>query len=188
VHAVMEDHHGYIDLESKVGKGTTFYLYFPITRDVAEAPIQNEIRGGSESILIIDDDRLQRNVNTNLLNRLGYKIETADCGETAVTMMQKNSYDLLIIDMIMPGGMDGTETYRKSLELNPNQKALIISGFAETDRVKEAEALGAGAFLKKPLSMKVLAAAIRNELDRDQKTEASPSRGKTSALSSSKSK
>jgi len=68
--------------------------------------------------------------------------------------------------MIMPGGIDGTETYRKALEINPNQKALIISGFAETDRVKEANLLGAGGFLRKPLSMKVLAIAIRAELDK----------------------
>lgn len=166
VHAVMEDHHGYIDLESKVGKGTTFYLYFPITRDVIETSAVNEIKGGTESIMIIDDDQLQRNVNANLLNRLGYKVETVDSGENALVILSKKNFDLLIIDMIMPGGMDGTETYRKSLEINPNQKGLIISGFAETDRVKEATRLGAGQFLKKPLSMKTLAAAIRDELDK----------------------
>jgi PAS domain S-box-containing protein len=166
VHAVMEDHHGFIDLESKVGKGSTFYLYFPITRDVTEIPVVDQLVGGSETILIIDDDGLQRNVNANLLNRLGYKIDTADSGESALALMNNKSYDILIIDMIMPGGIDGTETYRKSLEINSKQKALIISGFAETDRVKEAMRLGAGAFLRKPLSMKTLATAIRQELDK----------------------
>jgi two-component system, cell cycle sensor histidine kinase and response regulator CckA len=166
VHAVMEDHRGYIDLESKIGKGTTFYLYFPITRETTETAEPNEVAGGSESILIIDDDNMQRNVNSNLLKRYGYAVEVIESGEKAIEILAKRKFDLLIIDMIMPGGIDGTETYRKSLQLNPFQKALIISGFAETDRVKEAMSLGAGAFLRKPLSTKILATAIRKELDR----------------------
>jgi two-component system, cell cycle sensor histidine kinase and response regulator CckA len=166
VHAVMEDHHGYIDLESKVGKGTTFYLYFPLTRETVGAAEANELKGGSESILIIDDDSMQRNVNSNLLKRLGYQVEAAESGEDAIRLLAKKTFDLLIIDMIMPGGMDGTETYRKSIGINHSQKALIISGFAETEQVKDAMQLGAGGFLRKPLSMTALATAIRKELDR----------------------
>jgi two-component system, cell cycle sensor histidine kinase and response regulator CckA len=166
VHAVMEDHHGYIDLESKVGKGTTFYLYFPLTRETMETTEANELKGGSESILIIDDDSMQRNVNSYLLKRLGYQVEAAESGEEAIRLLAKNTFDLLIIDMIMPGGMDGTETYRKSIGINHGQKALIISGFAETEQVKDAIQLGAGGFLRKPLSMTALATAIRKELDR----------------------
>jgi two-component system, cell cycle sensor histidine kinase and response regulator CckA len=165
VHAVMEDHHGYIDLESKVGNGTTFYLYFPLTRETVEAAESNELKGGSESILIIDDDSMQRNVNSNLLKRLGYHIEVAESGEEAIRLLAKKTFDLLVIDMIMPGGMDGTETYRKAIGINHGQKALIISGFAETEQVKEAMRLGAGGFLRKPLSMTALATAIRKELD-----------------------
>jgi YesN/AraC family two-component response regulator len=67
--------------------------------------------------------------------------------------------------MVMPMGMDGAETYRKALALNPSQKAIIVSGFSETERVQEALELGAGAYLRKPLNLRMLAPHLRQELD-----------------------
>jgi DNA-binding NarL/FixJ family response regulator len=75
--------------------------------------------------------------------------------------------------MIMPPGIDGTETYRRVIEINPSQRAIIVSGFAESDRVFEAQKLGVGAFVKKPLTRNTLAAAVRTELDRKAKTPVS---------------
>jgi len=68
--------------------------------------------------------------------------------------------------MVMPEGIDGTETFRLILEIYPNQKALILSGFSESKRVIEAQKLGAGTFVKKPVTRKIIAAAVRSELDR----------------------
>jgi DNA-binding NarL/FixJ family response regulator len=68
--------------------------------------------------------------------------------------------------MLMPGGIDGAETYRQILEVNPVQKAIILSGFSESDRVLEAQKLGAGAFVRKPITKQVIAAAVRTELNR----------------------
>jgi len=68
--------------------------------------------------------------------------------------------------MIMPGGIDGAETYRKALDINPAQKAIIVSGFAETNRVEAAIGLGAGAFIRKPLTLEGISAVIRKELDK----------------------
>ncbi len=84
----------------------------------------------------------------------------------AIFISQKSILDLLILDMTMPAGIDGTETYRRISEARPEQKAIIMSGFAESERVREAMALGAGAFLRKPVSMEKLARAVREELDR----------------------
>jgi PAS domain S-box-containing protein len=166
VHAVMEDHEGYIDCSTRVNSGTSFYLYFPASRKkMAVRPSENII-GGTENILIIDDDELQRNVAGTILEKLGYKPNSVGDGESAIEFLKSNPQDLLVIDMVMPDGIDGTETFRRALTINPDQKAIIISGYAESERVKQALILGAGEFVRKPLSIKVLAKAVRKELDR----------------------
>ncbi len=167
VHAVMEDHNGYIDLQSEFGQGMSFFLYFPITRDEIELTESGKAVGGTESILVIDDDTLQREVALNLLNKLGYNATAVNSGEKAVEFLRDNPQDLLILDMIMPGGIDGAETYKRALELNPKQKAIIVSGFSETERVALARKLGAGGFIRKPLTLKTISAAVRKELDRE---------------------
>jgi PAS domain S-box-containing protein len=165
VDAVMKDHGGYIDLKSNVGQGTVLYLYFPTTHEVALEQIDAEIAGGSESIMVVDDDDMQRTVLNNLLGRLGYKVSTCESGEQALEILKNNPHDLLILDMVMPEGIDGAETFRRALIINPAQKAIIVSGFSETSRIREARAIGASAFVKKPLNMKSLASAVRKALD-----------------------
>jgi PAS domain S-box-containing protein len=166
VHAVMEDHNGFVDLSSTPGDGTSFFLYFPIARETGEIQRSDEISGGSESILVVDDDTTQREVAQKLLGKLGYIVTATESGEKAVEFLKCTPHDLLVLDMIMPDGMDGAETYRKALEINPFQKAVVVSGYAETDRIDMALKLGAGAYLRKPLTLKALAVSVRKELDR----------------------
>ncbi len=166
VDAVIKDHNGYMDMSSKVGHGTSFYLYFPITREDADEGKSEQVPSGAETVLVIDDDDIQRDVSTRLLEKLGYKASSVESGEKAIDFLKENPQELVIIDMIMPGGIDGTETYQRIIEISPNQKAIILSGFAESDRVFEAQKLGAGAFVKKPVTRITIAAAVRTELDR----------------------
>jgi len=166
VNAVIKDHNGFIDINTTVGRGTSFYLYFPITRESADAPFAGKIGGGPESILVVDDDEMQREVMLNLLKKIGYKATAVGSGESAIIFLKDNPQDLLILDMIMPGGIDGAETYRKALDINPAQKAIIVSGFAETNRAEEAMGLGAGAFIRKPLTLERISLVIRKELDK----------------------
>ncbi len=166
VHAVMEDHNGYIDCESSPGEGTSFFLYFPITREQVKPAPQDEIFGGTEKILVVDDDPLQLEVCVRLLENLGYRASAVGSGEEALEYIKDNPQDLIILDMIMPNGIDGTETYRRILETNPGQKAILVSGYAQSERVEEALNLGAGEYIKKPLSIRVIAHAVRRELDR----------------------
>jgi len=168
VHAVIKDHDGFIDLESVIGQGTSAYLYFPITRDAIVVDEIESITGGSETVLVVDDDSVQREVTLKLLQKLGYKADTVECGEAAIEYLKKQPCDLLVLDMIIPDGIDGTETYKKTLEINPEQKAIIISGYSESERVVEARRLGVGAFLKKPLTLETIGRAVRKELDRKQ--------------------
>ncbi|MFQ5650680.1 MAG: response regulator [bacterium] len=167
VHSIVEDHHGYITLDSKVGKGTTFSILFPAARKLTrQTPeIRKTPQRGSERILVVDDDPVQRRVSGQLLKRLGYKVHVLSSGEHAVKHVKTRSYDLLIMDMVMEG-MDGVEAYRRILELNPQQKAIIVSGYAMSSRVQQAMKLGAGSFVPKPVTQKTLAEAVRRELDR----------------------
>ncbi len=167
VFAVVKDHQGYIDCESTPNQGTSFYLYFPITREHVSAADDEQLTGGDEYILLVDDDPIQREVTGDLLRELGYTVAAAESGERAIELLDKRQPDLMILDMVMPGGMDGAETYKKAHEVYPLQKAIIVSGYAESGRVAEALRLGAGGFVKKPITIQSLAQAIRRELERE---------------------
>jgi CheY-like chemotaxis protein len=168
VWGTVKDHKGYIDVSSRLNEGTVFTLYFPITHEKAElkaktAPLE-KFKGNAERILIIDDMEDQRDLASQLLSFLGYQVETATSGEKGLELLRERSFDLILLDMIMESDMDGLETFRKVLEINPSQRAIIASGFSENARVKEALDIGAGAYLKKPYTLEAIGLAVRKEL------------------------
>ncbi|MCX5855632.1 MAG: response regulator, partial [Deltaproteobacteria bacterium] len=169
VWGTIKDHKGYIDVRSVEEKGTTFTLYFPVTREeiIKKQPITaiDDYKGMGENILVVDDVAEQREIASMILTRLDYKVMTVSSGEEAVDYVMNQPVDLVVLDMIMDPGIDGLETYRRILALRPGQKAIITSGFSETDRVKEAQRLGARTYIKKPYLMEEIAAAVRNALD-----------------------
>jgi CheY-like chemotaxis protein len=170
VWSTVKDHGGFIDVHSKPEVGTVFTLYFPVTREKPEtknpAMNLNTYRGNNEQILIVDDVFEQREIGSRILKTLGYRVETVDSGEAALAYVAHHRPDLIVLDMIMDPGMDGLQTYQKILEIIPGQKAIIASGYSETDRVREAQSLGAVTYLKKPYLIEKIAVAVRNELDR----------------------
>jgi CheY-like chemotaxis protein len=170
VWGTIQDHAGYINVMSLVDKGTTFEIYIPVTRESIEekvetVPLKN-YRGRGEKILVIDDVREQREIASTLLTRLQYEAATVPSGEAALEYLKDHSVDLLVLDMIMDPGMDGLDTYIAVLKINPNQRAIIASGYAENERVKEAQRLGAGTYIRKPYTVDKIAQAVRAELDR----------------------
>jgi PAS domain S-box-containing protein len=170
VWGTVKDHNGYIDVQSEKGKGSTFTLYFPATRetmaeDLKKIPL-DQYRGRGEWILVVDDVAEQREMAAGMLTSLGYNVAVVPSGEEAVKYLKIHKVDLIVLDMIMDPGMDGLDTYRKILEIAPGQKGVIVSGYSETDRVKEAQRLGAGAYVKKPYMLEKIGLAIRNELNR----------------------
>ncbi|MCD4678486.1 MAG: response regulator, partial [Desulfobacula sp.] len=170
VWGAIKDHKGYIDVQSTPNKGTTFILYFPVTRKEIigkeKALPLEEYKGKGETILIVDDIKDQRDIASRILKKLGYSATSVSSGKKAIDYMKNNFVDLLILDMIMDPGIDGLETYKKILELHPGQKAIIASGFSETNRVKETQRLGAGKYIKKPYTMEKIGVAVKEELDR----------------------
>jgi PAS domain S-box-containing protein len=168
VWGTVKDHNGYIDVQSVERKGTSFTLYFKGTRErlakgVAPRPM-DDYKGHGETILIVDDIEEQRHMAEQILNSLGYSVHTAASGEEAIHYVATQSMDLLLLDMIMEPGFDGLETYKRILAAHPGQKAILVSGFSETDRIREAERLGAGQYVKKPYTLEKIGKAVRDEL------------------------
>lgn len=168
VWGTVKDHEGYIDIQSTEGKGTTFTLYFPVSRrEIAKEEVILAIEdytGKGESILVVDDVKEQRDIAYTMLTTLGYVADAVSSGEEAVEYLKEHTVDLIVLDMIMAPGMDGLDTYRKILEMHPGQKAIIASGFSASGRVKEAQRLGAGVYVRKPYSLEKIGIAIKTEL------------------------
>ena len=169
VWGTVKDHNGYINVQSEQGKGSTFTLYFPVTREDISAQILpisiSEYMGKGETLLVVDDIKGQRDLAADMLRKLHYNVVTASSGEEAIAYLAGQEADLMVLDMIMDPGMDGLDTYRRVLEIRPKQKAIILSGFAESERVHSAQALGAGTYVRKPYVIEKLGVAVRKELD-----------------------
>jgi signal transduction histidine kinase/CheY-like chemotaxis protein len=167
--SAVKDHGGFLDVQSAEGRGTTFDLYFPATREEAAAgvpPVALEDCRGHETVLVVDDIAAQREIASLMLAKLGYSVRAVESGEVAIEYLRSHAADILVLDMIMAPGIDGLETYRRILEVHPGQKAIIASGFSESERVREAQRLGAGEYVRKPYTLDRIARALRAELDR----------------------
>ena len=165
VYGIIKDHKGHYDVLSELGKGTEFLLYFPVSQEatIAAAPVDADLEG-TGTILVVDDVPEQREIAEQILVSLGYEVKTAANGREAVAYVTEHPVDLLVLDMILEKGFDGLDTYREILKLNPSQKAIIVSGFAATDRVSQMQAMGAGAYLKKPYTRQQLAEAVKQQM------------------------
>jgi signal transduction histidine kinase/ActR/RegA family two-component response regulator len=170
VRETVKDHKGFIDVRSVKGKGTTFTILLPetvaaTTRTVLE-PSPDSYRGKGESILIVDDLESQRTLLKSIIERLGYRAETSASGEDALAYLKNQPVDLLILDMIMPSGMDGLDTYREVVKIRKEQRAIIVSGYADTSRTERLYELGISTHIRKPYTFKQIGKAVRAELDR----------------------
>ena len=174
VYRVVHNHRGFLDVQSEPGRGSRFTMAFPLLAEPEiRAPQTSSPYTGTGRILVVDDYEVLRNVAKHLLETLGYEVITARSGKEAVRMFEeigpvdgKHPIDLIVLDMVLGDDFDGLDTYKRLIELNPGQKVVIVSGFAETDRVIEARQLGAGQFVQKPYTMESLGKAIREELDK----------------------
>ena len=170
VWGTVKDHNGYIDVQSELGEGSTFTLYFPITRKKLPQEKQSisaeKYKGNGESILVVDDVPQQREIASGMLTKLGYNVLSVPSGEEAIVYLKENNADLLVLDMIMRPGIDGLETYKKILQYHPEQKAVIASGYSESQQVKDAQNMGAGIYVKKPYSFEKIGLAVKGELSK----------------------
>jgi len=165
----VHEHGGCIDLHTGPG-GTTFELYFPVChceKCKGNAEINRvELLGDAQRVLVVDDEDVQRGIAEQILGMLNYRVDTASCGERAIEMIYRHQYDLVVLDMIMDPGIDGLETFRKLRDIQPGLRAIIVSGYAENEKIRNVLSFGAGAFLPKPYTVEQLGLTVRDELAR----------------------
>jgi PAS domain S-box-containing protein len=160
----VQDHQGGVAAASSE-QGSVFTLRFPAaapeTRLTAEPGAEETPpMGCGESILIVDDEPLQRDIAGQMLESLGYQVFAVASGEEAVERLQEHPADLVLLDMLMGAGINGRETYEQIIRRRPGQKALLVSGFSESEEVRAALRLGVSGYLQKPYALKTLARAV----------------------------
>ncbi len=168
---IVQAHGGYIFCDSKPGSGTNFEIYFPAIH-CSEIPkyecSATNIRGGSETILVVDDEELVRDMGTRILTRAGYKVLTATDGEDAIELYKANKDEiaLILLDLIMPK-MGGQECFKNLLEMDPLVKVVIASGYSAETGFSESHQFPAKGFVAKPYNSREILQEIRRALDSD---------------------
>ena len=172
VYGMVKSHGGYIMCYSEPGEGTIFKIYFPIIEQRAglEEPEETEVplKGGTETILLVEDDETIRNLGKQMLDKFGYKVLTAVDGENALELyrIEQERIDLIILDLIMPG-MGGRKCLEELIRINPQTKVLIASGYSAKTRTKGMIEAGAKGFISKPYEMSQMLNLVREILDED---------------------
>ncbi len=170
VYGIVKAHNGWIEVKSAPNQETTFQLYLPRVDVEAVPEVQpveeEELPGGSETILMVDDETEVLNIGSSILKEFGYKVVTAKDGLQALDVYKdrKEAVDLVILDLSMPR-MSGRETLQGLLEMNPDLKVIISSGFARSAPVNDLLQIGASGFIQKPYRIRKLLQTVRGVLD-----------------------
>lgn len=171
VYGIVNNHHGFIDVESRLGKGTTFHLFFPIQMSGFEAfhrelGTAEEIPGGTETILVVEDEVMLQDLVKRLLEGHGYKVITAHDGAEAVEIYnrQKDSIGLVLTDIGLPK-LSGWDVCRKIMELNPRAKVVLASGYLDPNAKSDLKDSQAMDFIHKPYLPEDVLKRIRDALD-----------------------
>jgi CheY-like chemotaxis protein len=169
VFGIVKQHRGWIECHSRVGEGTTFDVYLPRLAapvPAAAAPEADEVRGGSETILLADDEMVVSRLGQTILERHGYRVLNAADGAEALDLYrrQPEEIDLVILDLAMPR-LSGPETLQELRKINPGVSVLISSGYATEEELRAVERAGVLGFVAKPYRPLDLARRVRAALD-----------------------
>jgi PAS domain S-box-containing protein len=171
VYGIVKQHQGWIEVESTLGKGTTFRVYVPFVSETEAAeeknPAQIQVRGGTETILLVEDERPVRELVARLLQNHGYKVWQAASGTDALGVWQehKNEISLLLTDLIMPGNMNGHDLAEKLRAERSRLKVIFTSGYSADIVSKNFKLEPNLNFLQKPYQPQTLAHTVRRCLD-----------------------
>ncbi|MBL7180335.1 MAG: PAS domain S-box protein [Desulfobacterales bacterium] len=169
VYGIVKSHHGYITCYSEPGAGTSFKIYFPAMDKEAgpeEQEIEVSVKGGTETVLLVDDEDAIRDLGKQILEKFGYNVLTAVDGESALDLYRREQgrIDLVILDLIMPG-MGGMRCLEELLKSNARAKVVIASGYSDTGPVKETIEKGAKNFIGKPYVIRKMLEMVRQVID-----------------------
>jgi PAS domain S-box-containing protein len=171
VYGIMQSHYGFVSVESEVGKGTTFYLYLPMPQEPRKVREEQkkelfELRGGTETILFVEDEELLRTAVQSELESSGYKVYSAVDGREAIEIYKQheNEISLILTDMGLPK-KSGIDVFQQVREINPKIKIVLASGFIALQQKSELLEAGANGFIQKPYMLTDVLQKIREVLD-----------------------
>ncbi len=179
VYGIVKQHEGWVEVASELGKGTTFTIFLPASAETAKAEKTGDdplapVRGGHETILVVEDEIIIREMAQTLLEELGYKIFLAENGKEALGVWQQHQdeIDLLLTDMVMPEGVSGVDLAEQLMQQKPGLKIVFASGYTVDDVSEEFLERHNARFLQKPYNRTSLSRAVRSALDEAQKSVA----------------
>ncbi len=169
VFGIVKNHGGHINCYSEVGIGTTFKIYFPVAETELPAAVEDTVEmpaGGTETLLLVDDEEAVRTLGAEMLELAGYIVLTAENGREALHVYDRNKdqISLVILDLVMPE-MSGKTCIEELLKMDPEVKILIASGYSANGPTKDALQNGAAGFIGKPFDLKEILLAVRKSID-----------------------
>jgi two-component system, cell cycle sensor histidine kinase and response regulator CckA len=168
VHGIMQSHHGHVQVESQVGRGTSFYLYLPAASEpqIDEAQTRIEPPGGKETILIVDDEPVLLDLLFDILHSKGYHVLAANTVDDAIDFVDAvgDRIDLVISDNMMPG-MTGRDLTQEILARRPDMKIMVCSGFSPTRESEMTNLDYVSSYVQKPYQRRDLLTKVRQVLD-----------------------
>ncbi len=171
VYGIVKSHGGHISCYSEPGQGTTFKIYFPVIEQEREVAREREaeipVKGGNETILLVDDEEDIRDLGESVLTRFGYTVIMVSDGESALEIyrQEKEKIALVLLDLIMPG-MGGSRCLEEILKIDPDARVIIASGYSADGKAKEALESGAVEFIGKPFQLRDMLRKVREVLDK----------------------
>jgi len=168
-YSIIKKHDGHISVESRLGAGTTFYIYLPASDKIVPKKEDVHLMSGQGRILVMDDEAPLRKVVGKILEKLGYESDFAKDGAEAILLFKQakesgKPYDAVILDLTVPGGMGGKETIKKLLEIDPEVKAIVSSGYSDAPVLADFRAYGFKAVMPKPFELRSLSKVLDEAL------------------------
>jgi len=170
VYGIVQSHQGFIDVQTEMGKGTTFSMYLPVAsvneRCEPEKSELKSIKGGSESIFIVEDEDVLRTLMADVLESKGYRVTAVSDGATALQLFREQNadFDCILLDMGLPK-IPGEALFLKMIQINPNANIILASGYLDDELQSNLFELGAKSFIHKPYKPNELLINVRNVLD-----------------------
>ncbi|OHD15462.1 MAG: hypothetical protein A2086_08310 [Spirochaetes bacterium GWD1_27_9] len=171
-YSIINKHSGYIYVESVLGAGTTFYIYLPASSVSAKTKdtMDEKIKIHRGRVLIMDDDEAIREIANKVLSHLGFTVELVENGEDAIELYKKSmkngqKFDVVIMDLTIPGGMGGKETIKELIKIDPNVKAIVSSGYSTDPVMANYKEYGFKGIITKPYTIKDFISVLDNVVE-----------------------